>query len=192
VLSPRNILALALAAMLAVAGASATAARRVDTRLRVGKGIGRAWLNMTPEQVRRGLRTSPQRPVNSENFRATYRIRRVGTLGVDYYPDTLRVFQVSTTSPRFHYRGLHVGSSRAAVLSRLAGKGWRHLNCPGTQVEFVYYPDDDIRDPRFGARGTIPTAKAQINLIGHRSAREMLVGREVPLFRSSKCSDTRL
>jgi hypothetical protein len=188
--SLRNILVVVIAAtLLAAATIAVAAARKPDTRLRVGKGIGAARVGMTAPQVRKALHTRPSRPVTSSNPEGRYRVRRAGVIVVEYNPETLRAVLISTRSKRFHYRALQVGASRATVYKRLAGKGWRRLVCNGTELEIAYYPGRPIDDPR---GGTAPTARAQLSLQGHERLREMTTGLDIPVLSSPKCDDTAL
>jgi hypothetical protein len=188
VFSPRRTLLLALVACLAFAGTVVAAKRGTDTRLHVGKGIGAAHVGMTAAKVRKVLHVRPSKPVTRENPEGRYRVKRAGVLVVSYDPDTLRAVLVRTKSRRFHYRALHVGSSRATALSRLAGKGWHHLTCRGTELELVYYPGKSLDSPI----GRIPTARAQLSLVGHERVQDMSAGSDVQMVNSSQCDDNAL
>jgi hypothetical protein len=184
----RRMLACALLATLVVGPGALAAKRAPDTRLRVGKGIGAAHVGMTAAKVAKVLHTRPTKAVTRQNPEGRYRVKRAGVLVVSYDPDTLRAVLVQTKSRRFHYRGLHVGSSRATVLKRLAGKRWRHLTCRGTEYEVAYYPGKALDSPV----GRVPTARAQLDLGGHQRVQEMSAGDDVQVISSSQCDDAGL
>jgi hypothetical protein len=182
-------LCLALAMALACSGVVLAAKKRPpDTRLHVGKGVGAAHVGMTPRKVAKVLHTRSTRRVSHESPEGRYRLRHVGVIVVEYDPESLRATLVRTRSRRFHYRALHVGSLRATVLRRLAGKGWRLLNCKGTELEVAYYPGKTVDTPA----GDVPTARAEISLVGHERVQEMSAGNDVQLLKSSQCDDAAL